>query len=82
MPVYTFVVVASHSELIGKTPREYNFRSKYGAVIVSVHREGEHIRSKIGSIVLKVLLLIIITNSKSININLRWEIVYYCSVKK
>ncbi len=48
------LVIASHSGLIGKTPRECNFRSRYGAVIVSVHREGQHIRSKIGSIVLQV----------------------------
>jgi hypothetical protein len=45
-PIHPFTRTLTHSQC--------NFRSKYGAVIVSVHREGEHIRSKIGSIVLKV----------------------------
>jgi di/tricarboxylate transporter len=45
---------------VNKTVRESNFRSKYDAAIVSVHRNGELIKGKIGEVVLKsgdVLLL-------------------------
>jgi len=46
-------VISGRSELIGKTARECNFRSRYGAAIISIHREGEHIRSKIGAVPFK-----------------------------
>ncbi len=46
-------VVSPTSPLIGKTVRESNFRSVYGAVIIAIHRHGERIQKKIGDIVLK-----------------------------
>jgi len=46
-------VVSASSPLIGKNVRESNFRSKYGAVILAIHRNGERIRKKIGDIVLR-----------------------------
>jgi len=54
------VVVSQNSTIVNKTVRESNFRSKYDAAIVSVHRNGELIKGKIGEVVLKsgdVLLL-------------------------
>lgn len=54
------VVVSQNSTIANKTVRESNFRSKYDAAIVSVHRNGELIKGKIGEVVLKsgdVLLL-------------------------
>ncbi|MBL7112955.1 MAG: SLC13 family permease [Bacteroidales bacterium] len=54
------VVVSQNSGVINRTVREANFRSKYDAAIISVHRNGEHIRGKIGEVELKagdVLLL-------------------------
>jgi len=54
------VVVSQNSTLVHKTVRESNFRSKYDAAIVSVHRNGELIKGKIGEVILKsgdVLLL-------------------------
>ncbi len=45
-------VVSPSSPLIGKNVRESNFRGKYGAVIIAIHRNGERIRKKIGDIVL------------------------------
>ncbi len=54
------VVVSQNSTLVYKTVRESNFRSLYDAAIVSVHRNGELIKEKIGEVVLKagdVLLL-------------------------
>ncbi len=52
--IHTFeAVVSPSSPLVGRNVRESNFRSKYGAVIVALHRNGERIQKKIGDIVLK-----------------------------
>jgi di/tricarboxylate transporter len=54
------VVVSQNSKLINKTVRDSNFRGKYDAAIIAVHRNGEKIAGKIGSVLLKagdVLLL-------------------------
>ena len=45
-------VVSPSSPLIGKTIRDSNFRTRYRASILAVHRSGERIDSKIGDIVL------------------------------
>jgi len=45
-------VVSASSPLIGKTIRDSNFRTRYRASILAVHRNGERIDSKIGDIVL------------------------------
>ncbi len=44
-------VVSNSSYLVGKNIRESNFRSKFNAVIVAIHRNGERIKKKIGDIV-------------------------------
>jgi di/tricarboxylate transporter len=54
------VVVSQNSNLINKSVRDSNFRGKYDAAIIAVHRNGERIEGKPGSVVLKagdVLLL-------------------------
>jgi di/tricarboxylate transporter len=54
------VVVSQNSSLINKSVRDSNFRGKYDAAIISVHRNGEKIEDTLGSVVLKsgdVLLL-------------------------
>lgn len=54
------VVVSQNSTIANKTVRAANFRSKYDAAIISVHRNGELIKGKIGEVVLRsgdVLLL-------------------------
>lgn len=45
-------VVSSNSPLVGKNVRESNFRGRYDAVIIAIHRSGERIKKKIGDIVL------------------------------
>lgn len=55
------VVVSHNSTLIGKTIKEAYFRGKYDAAIIAVHRNGERISGKIGSVKLEagdVLLLL------------------------
>ena len=46
-------VISTSSPLIDKNVRESNFRGKYGAVIIAIHRSGERIKKKIGDIVLR-----------------------------
>lgn len=46
-------VISSSSPVIGNTIKEYNFRKRYGAGVVAVHRNGERIKSRIGDIKLK-----------------------------
>lgn len=43
-------VVGSNSSLVGHTPKEMNFRNRYDAAIVAIHRNGEKLSGKIGHI--------------------------------
>jgi di/tricarboxylate transporter len=45
-------VVSQSSPLVGKNVRESNFRGKYEAVIIAIHRNGARIKRKIGDIIL------------------------------
>jgi di/tricarboxylate transporter len=54
------IIVSQNSALINKQVRDINFRGKYDASIISVHRNGESIETKVGNVELKagdVLLL-------------------------
>jgi di/tricarboxylate transporter len=46
-------VVSANSPLVGKTVRQAQFRTRYKAAILAVHRQGEQIASKIGDIILR-----------------------------
>lgn len=46
-------VVSHGSPILGKTVKECQFRAKYGAGVVAIHRNGERIQSKIGDIKLQ-----------------------------
>ncbi|MCA9221792.1 MAG: SLC13 family permease [Planctomycetales bacterium] len=46
----TEVVLSRTSPLIGATVREANFRQRYNAAVVAVHRNGVRLTNKIGSI--------------------------------
>ncbi|HMA75792.1 MAG TPA: SLC13 family permease [Candidatus Krumholzibacteriaceae bacterium] len=58
-------VISSNSPLIGKNVRESEFRSRYQAVILGIHRSGERIQKKVGDIVIRTgdTLLILAKNS-------------------
>ncbi|MCH2140363.1 MAG: SLC13 family permease [Phycisphaerales bacterium] len=47
------VVVSANSPLVGRSVRQAQFRTKYNAVIIAVHRQGQKISRKIGDIVLR-----------------------------
>jgi len=46
-------VISPSSPLKGVNIRESNFRSRYNAVIIAIHRNGERIQKKIGDIILR-----------------------------
>lgn len=49
--VSTFeAVIPASSPLLGKTVRDSDFRGRYGAVILAIHRGGERVEKKIGDI--------------------------------
>jgi di/tricarboxylate transporter len=43
-------VISPSSPLVGQNVRESNFRDKYRAVIIAIHRNGHRIRKKIGDV--------------------------------
>ena len=49
-PQHTFfeTVVGAGSSLVGRSLEEIDFRRKYEAVVVAIHREGARVRSKLG----------------------------------
>ena len=51
-PSRTFfeVVVSSASPLAGKTLKEAEFRSRYQAAVLAIHRAGERVRAKLGDV--------------------------------
>jgi di/tricarboxylate transporter len=47
------IVVSQNSSLIGKEVRDVNFRAKYDAAVLAVHRNGEQITNKLEDIFLR-----------------------------
>jgi di/tricarboxylate transporter len=47
------VVVSATSPLVGNTLKEADFRSRYQAAVVAIHRAGERVRAKLGEVRLR-----------------------------
>lgn len=45
-------IIGPYSSMIGKTLAEMNFRQKYGAIILAVHRQGENLRENFENLTL------------------------------
>ncbi len=55
------VIIAPYSVMVNKTVKETDFRSRFDASVVAIHRHGARVKGKIGNIVLEsgdVLLLL------------------------
>jgi di/tricarboxylate transporter len=54
-PEHTFfeAVVSGASQLVGKTLREAEFRSRYQAAVLAIHRAGQRVNAKLGAVPLK-----------------------------
>lgn len=49
----TEIVISHNSTLVNKTVKSENFRGKYDATVLAVHRNGEKLSGKIGSIIVQ-----------------------------
>jgi di/tricarboxylate transporter len=60
-PVTFEVVVGDNSPLVGSTIKEVDFRARYGAAVLAVHRAGERLSEKLGDVRLRAgdLLLVL-----------------------
>jgi len=47
------VVISTNSTLVSKTVKNSDFRSKYDASVIGIHRDGQRLKGKIGNIKLK-----------------------------
>ncbi len=64
------IVISYNSSMVGQTVKESMFRSKYDAAIIALHRNGERLSGKIGSVKLKPGdVLLIITGSDFNNLS-------------
>ncbi len=52
--IYYEAVLGGVSPLIGKTLREVEFRGRYQAAVVAVHRAGQRVQAKLGDVRLRV----------------------------
>lgn len=46
-------VVSERSELAGATLKDASFRARYGAAVLAIHRDGEHVAGKLGTVMLR-----------------------------
>lgn len=46
-------VIAAGSDLVGRTAKELAFRGRYGAAIIAIHRAGERVDGKLGTVELR-----------------------------
>jgi di/tricarboxylate transporter len=44
------IVISYNSNLVSKTAKEINFRSKFDAAIIAIHRNGERVSGKLGEV--------------------------------
>lgn len=51
---YFEVVVGSRSALVGSTLREIGFRSRYQAAVLAIHRAGQMLQDKLGTVPIRV----------------------------
>lgn len=50
---YVEAVVSANSPVLEQTIRDANFRARYNAAVVAVHRNGQRLRGRVGDIVLR-----------------------------
>ena len=77
---YLEVSVPSNSVLEGKKINESNFRQRYGATILAVHRNGEDLRGRIGEMRVRGGDLLIIVPHSVIQENLRSDFFVFSSL--
>jgi len=51
--IFFEAVIGADSPLVGKTLTEADFRERYGAAVIAIHRAGEAVRQKLGQVRLR-----------------------------
>lgn len=67
------LVVAESANLVGKSIRDSQFRTKFGGAILAVSRNGERINQKVGDIVLRVGDTLLIETSPGFELRHRYN---------
>lgn len=64
------IVISQNSSLIGKTVKTVNFRSKYDAAVIAIHRNGIRIQEKLDSVMLRAGdILLLFTGDKFLSLS-------------
>jgi di/tricarboxylate transporter len=71
------IVIAPNSGLISKTVKESNFRSRFDAAILAIHRNGEKIRGKIGEVKLIAGDLLLLITGEDFNKKIQYNRDFY-----
>jgi len=66
-------LIPTTSDLAGKKVRDSNFREKYDAAIVAIHRNGHKIGGKIGDVILQFGDLLLISTGRSFSKTVRMD---------
>jgi len=64
-------VIGAASPLVGKTLAETDFRQRYGAAVIAIHRAGEPVREKLGSVRLRAGDTLLLLSSR--DFRTRWR---------
>ena len=67
------VILGKSFPYLGQTVRESEFRKKYGAAIIAISREGEHVKQRIGDIELRKGDLLLLEAPSEFTQNRRYE---------
>lgn len=68
---FSEAVIGQASPLVGRTLKEAEFRSRYQAAVVAIHRSGERVKAKLGDVRLRVGdTLLLLADSE---FHLRWR---------
>jgi len=69
--IFFEAVIGAASPLVGKTLAETDFRQRYGAAVIAIHRAGEPVREKLGSVRLRAGDTLLLLSSR--DFRTRWR---------
>lgn len=70
-------VVSSQSRLVGRTVRDAEIRTRYGAVVVAVHRLGHQLKGRIGDLRLRAGDTLLLEADRSVGQRIRQSTEFY-----
>lgn len=70
-------VIPANSELVGRSLKEFQFRDKYDAAVIAIHRNGERVRGKIGEVILDKGDLLMLSVGKNFDAKQKFDTNFY-----